>query len=64
MKTQNGGKKITDKKMNPSNTINKNNQNPQFKKIINDAGCSEKAADAIRIWYENSKQEDAKNPHI
>jgi hypothetical protein len=53
---------MTNKKMNPSNSLNKNNQNPQFKKIINDAGCSEKAADAIRIWYENSKQEDAKNP--
>ena len=48
--------------MNPSNYLNKNNGNPQLKKIINGIGCSEKAADAIWIWYDNSKHNGDKKP--
>ncbi len=48
--------------MNHSNSLNKNNNNPQFKKIINDTGCSEKQLTPSGFGMKNPNMRALKSP--
>jgi len=52
---------LADKKIKNSDSLNKNKKNQEFTKIINDLGCSKKAANAIWLWYDYTKPIPPKN---